>query len=106
MWISKKEWSALFDENFALKNRIEELEHIERATKNVEETGKAKINCISTKYLLVGVHHYGNLVQDLNIATKNHKEAQKEIEHYKQLYLNELQKRLELADMVRKMDGD
>lgn len=31
--------------------------------------------------------------------------AQKEIDHYKQLYLDELQKRLELADRVRELEG-
>jgi len=84
MWISKKEWADLFDENFALKKKIEELEQIESTIKNVKTNGK--------------VLYYG-LISDLN-------ESKKELEKYKQLYLDELQKRLELAEMVRKMDGD
>ena len=84
MWISKKEWADLLDENFALKKKIEELEQIESTIKNVKTNGK--------------VLYYG-LISNLN-------ESKKELEKYKQLYLDELQKRLELAEMVRKMDGD
>lgn len=42
---------------------------------------------------------WADLLDELN-------EFRKELEKYKQLYLDELQKRLELAEMVRKMDGD
>lgn len=104
MWISKKEWADLLDENFALKKKIEELEQIDSVIKNVKTNGK--VFCVNTEYFLVDVHHYYGLISDLNTSRKKLNEFRKELEKYKQLYLDELQKRLELAEMVRKMDGD
>lgn len=38
------------------------MEYIDKAIKDLENKGEAEVNCITTKYLLVDVHHYSNLV--------------------------------------------
>lgn len=106
MWISKKEWADLFDENFTLKKRIETLESIENALFQAEAGAIGRICYMGNDCLLIGYLHYGNLIQQAYFNEEEIKRLKEEVAIYKGKYMDELQKRLELAEMVRKMDGD
>lgn len=106
MWVSKKEWSALFDENFALKKRIGKLENIENALIQAEAGTIGRVYYMGNDCILASYLHYGDLVSKACFNEEEIKRLKEEVMIYKGKYMDELQKRLELAEMVRKMDGE
>lgn len=95
MWISKKEWNKKQDKISSLQNSLESEKHW--------------AEYYEKKYLEY-THQLNNLLnENHNLREKiNTQEVEliEEAKKYKQLYLDELQKRLELAEIVRKMNGE
>lgn len=77
MWISKKEYNEIVTE----ADKVSELRN-----RNVE---------LNERY------NFMVMKSGTEIA-----ELRKQLEHYKKMYLEEQHKRLELAEMVRKMEGE
>lgn len=99
MWISKSKFGQL-------KSKLEAQEdEIERQRALLVDK-QEEIYSWSRRYY----DKFSNKVEIMFRESKKLKEANEalkaEIEKYKKLYADELQKRLELADMVRIMDGD
>ena len=105
MWISEKKWKELSDENSALKQRVKDMEVLNMAVEHANSEGKRNVYNIGGSYYLVGIDHYFDMVNSLHARGQEAREADEEVKHYKQLYLDELQKRLELADRVRELEG-
>lgn len=101
MWINKKDWAELFDENFKLKKKIEKLEHIENAVTQAEAGAICNMdgNCILINYI-----HYSNLIQQADFNEEEIKRLKEEVIIYKGKYMDELQKRLRLANIVKKLE--
>lgn len=88
MWISFKKWNEW--------RRLEEL------AKFIEEINSDEEGTFS--YWNMTIMHdkkYVRLITEMSILGEKAKDA----EIYKKLYLDELQKRLELADRVRELEG-
>nr|DAE60044.1 MAG TPA: hypothetical protein [Caudoviricetes sp.] len=101
MWINKKDWINLFDENFKLKKKIEKLEHIENANTQAG-TGT---NCdIGGNYILINYIYYNNLIQQIDFNEEEIKRLKEEVMIYKGGYMDELQKRLELTNKVKELE--
>lgn len=83
MWISKKDWETLI----SAQNYVEYW----------------RSNCMVLKAELSIKE---DTIKELRKNIETFKKGKAETTHYKELYLDELQKRLELAEIVRKMDGD
>lgn len=99
MWIGKSKWEQL-------KSKLEAQEdEIERQGALLVDK-QEEIYSWSRRYY----DKFSNKVEIMFRESKELKEANEalkaELEKYKKLYADELQKRLELADMVRIMDGD
>lgn len=105
MWISKKKWKELFDEQFKLRNNIDLYEAIEDALKKMEENNSSYICYLGKTGMLVSWSCYQELLSRADNAEHDYYKTKQELDHYKQLYLDELQKRLELADRVRELEG-
>lgn len=105
MWISKKKWKELSDENSELKQRVKNMEVLSMAVEHANTEGKRNVYDIGGNYYLVGINHYFDMVNSLHARGQDAREADEEAKHYKQLYLDELQKRLELADRVRELES-
>lgn len=101
MWINKRKWAELFDENFKLKKKIEKLEHIENAVTQAEGGAICDMggNCILINYI-----RYSNLIQQADFNEEEIKRLKEEAIIYKGKYMDELQKRLELASKVRELE--
>lgn len=101
MWINKKDWADLFDENFKLKKKIEKLEYIENAITQAEAGTNCDIggNCILINYI-----HYNNLIQQTDFNEEEIKRLKEEVMIYKGKYMDELQKRLELVNKVKGLE--
>lgn len=99
MWISKSKWEQLKSK---LKAQEDEIERQRDLLVDKQE----EIYSWSRRYY----DKFSNKVEIMFRESKELKEANEalkaELEKYKKLYADELQKRLELADMVRIMDGD
>lgn len=95
MWVSKKEWEKL-------KNKLIEYEEIQNIVVNMQLHNLYFYGDLA----IMKTEYYDNLSIKLNSSELILKNMEAEIKKYRQLYLNELQKRLELAEMVRRMDGD
>lgn len=96
MWISKKKWESLQFELYANTERTEYWE-----------------DKYQKDYMYIRVHAIQRVNQRIKTITEKKKmleaenvELKKQMEHYKKLYLEEQHKRLELAEMVRKMEGE
>lgn len=106
MWISKKEYGRLVDENLELKRKNETYVCIENGLKEMEEESTSKVYCLGKTGLLITWNRYNGLLIRATEAEERLFKLKQELEEYKKLYLDEQQKRLELAEMVRKMEGD
>lgn len=106
MWTNKKELIDLADDYLKLKKENEELNHIKNLINYVKVHGVSDTYYVDNSFLLISNRHYSNLIQQINLFKKENKDLKKQLEMYKEQYVNELQKRLELAEMVKKMDGD
>lgn len=106
MWISKDEYNRLVDENLELKRKNETYTCIENGLKEMEEESASKIYYLGKTGILVTWDFYNGMFIRATEAENKNFELQEQLDKYKQLYLDEFQKRLELAEMVRKMEGD
>lgn len=89
MWISLKKW-----------NEWRRLEELASFLKQIEEDRKT-IGSYGNVTLMHDIEYTRMIVKQSTLE----KQA-KDADTYKQLYLNELQKRLELADRVRELEGE
>lgn len=106
MWISKDEYGRLVDENLELKRKNETYTCVENGLKEMEEKGASKIYYLSKTGILVTWDCYNGLFIRATEAENKNFELQEQLDKYKQLYLNEFQKRIELSEMVRKMEDE
>lgn len=105
MWISKKEYGRLVDENLELKRKNETYVCIENGLKEMEEESTSKIYYLDKTGLLVTWNCYNGLFIRATEAEEKLFKLEQELEEYKKFYADELQKRLELAEKVREMEG-
>lgn len=105
MWISKKEYNHLVDENLELKRKNETYVCIENGLKEIEEESASKIYYLGKTGLLITWNYYNGLFIRATEAEEQLFKLGQELEEYKKLYVDELQKRLELAEKVREMEG-
>ena len=98
MWIRKDKWGQLKSKLEAQKAEIE-------SQRAMLEDQKAEIYYWEDKYY----SKFNDKVITMFADSKELKEANEalktELEKYKKLYADELQKRLELAEKVREMEG-
>lgn len=90
MWISKKKWERLND-------KLATLYHLEKA---INETPTNMGPCFIGDAVVLSLRVYDEIMHKAFSPKEN------ESKTYKKLYLDELQKRLELADRVRELEGE
>lgn len=99
MWISKSKFGQL-------KSKLEAQEDEIERQRDLLVDKQEEIYSWSRRYY----DKFSNKVEIMFRESKELKEANEalkaELEKYKNLYADELQKRLELAEMVKIMDGD
>ena len=105
MWISKKEYGQLVDENLELKRKNETYICIENGLKEMEEESASKIYYLGKTGLLITWNRYNELFIRATEAEKRSFKLEQELEEHKKFYADELQKRLELAKRVREMES-
>lgn len=104
MWISKKEYGRLVDENLELKRKNDTYVCIENGLKEMEEESASKIYYLGKTGLLITWNCYNELFIRATEAEEKLFKLRQELEGYKKLYTDELQKRIELAERVRKTE--
>ena len=104
MWISKKEYGRLVDENLELKRKNDTYVCIENGIKEMEEESASKIYYLGKTGLLITWNCYNELFIRATEAEEKLFKLRQELEGYKKLYTDELQKRIELAERVRKTE--
>lgn len=105
MWISKKEYNRLVDENLELKKNQQLKDNIIEAIEKIKLGICPECFYMGEQIVLMRFLDYADFRSEKNEVFNELKIANEKLEYYKQLYTNELQKRLELAEMVRKMDS-
>lgn len=93
MWISKKEWDNL-------KDKLLTYEEIKTIMNDMQSHNM----CFYGSLTILKTEYYDSLTIKLNSYELLLKRMEEDKKYYKQLYLDELQKRLELANRVRKLE--
>lgn len=96
MWISKKEYEDIM---FKLNAAYEQISNWQR--KYDEDHLFLKVEIANKTRFRRDYLEKNNKAQKEQIGS-----LQKELDRYKKLYLDELQKRLELANRVRELEGE
>lgn len=68
--------------------------------------GTSELRFVEGDLCLTSTHLYRGFIDKYVMLQAENRDLEAELEKYKKFYADELQKRLELAEMVRKMDGD
>lgn len=102
MWISKKKFESLMFEFDAAKERAKFWEN-KYSNDKIELRRNATSNV--THRLELYKSRYEKQCEENATLTEKYEALKAEVDNYKKCYLDELQKRLELADRVRGLEG-
>lgn len=95
MWISKKKWDNL-------KNELSAYEDFKSIIDNIQHCNLYFYSNLA----VMKIESYDKLTIKLNDSELVLKQMEEKLKEYQQLYIEEQHRRLELAEMVRKMEGD